>query len=847
MILRGIHDQGGVPAVPRRLVALLLAGVLFLSAAGAQELPGEKPTGTEISDVPWTPSAPRPQPKVVYGTDDRIDVYQESDPLIRTWAASTCALIYSNKLSVQPDGSYVLTPSAYIRSGYPACPGEPFGDQPTAAFCTGFLVGPDLIATAGHCSMSTGTMFVFGWEMLDAATPRLTFDADRVYRFVEMVSYSGSGPNDHYLVRVDRPVTAPGARPFNIRRSGALTVGAPVGVIGHPAGLPMKIAFGPTTAVRSLQPTFFVANLDTYGGNSGSPVLNQYTGAVEGILVRGETDYRYNTAEGCFFSNTLPDTGGGGEECTNIAVPAAAIPALMDLAGTVAFTRPHFGCEDTVGVRVADGSLAGLGLVAVSLAATGGDAETVALEEVSGAGGEFLGTILLAPGAPAPGDGTLQAAHGELLDALYVDADDGAGNVDVEVTAGAAVDCLPPVISGISVPYVGGTQATIRFTTDKAATPLVLYGASCADLTGAESGPQGTDHEITLNGLTPETDHFFTLSATDIAGNTGTSDNGGACHTFTTLFVPDYLTEMFDPENAVDLAGRMLTLFPDDNANGYAACVEPAAHFSVDPGMATAVALADDTFAQVDLSGGAAVSFFGTNHARFFIGSNGHITFNNGDVGGGADLESHFAFARIAPFMTDLNPAKRGRVSWAQLADRVAVTWEGVPSYDPSGVYPPENSHSFQIEMMFDGVVRITWLNLFAANAVAGLSRGGGVPAGFEPSNLAGLPSCGLLDPDYAVPHTADTNQDGLVAVGELLRIVQFYNSGGLSCAAGTEDGYLPGSGGGTECAFHDADYEPADWAINLSELLRVVQFYNARGYYRDPYAEDGFRPKFDP
>jgi hypothetical protein len=846
-MLRGTHDQGGVPAAPWRLAALLLAGVLFLSAAGAQELPGEKPTGTEISDVPWAPSPPRPQPKVIYGTDDRIDVYQESDPLIRTWAASTCALITSSRLAVQPDGSYVLTPAAYIRGGYPACPGEPFGDQPTAAFCTGFLVGPDLIATAGHCSMGTGTVFVFGWEMLDATTPRLTFEADRVYHWVETVSQSPSGDNDHQIVRVDRAVTAPGARPFGIRRSGVITADEPVGVIGHPAGLPMKIAFGPTTAVRSLQPTFFVANLDTYGGNSGSPVLNQDTGVLEGILVRGATDFLYNTADGCFYSNTLTDTGGRGEDCTKIAVAAAAIPTLVSSAGSVSFSRPYFGCEDTVEIHVTDGDLAGMALVAVSLAATGGDAETVALEEIPGAGGEFSGILPLAPGAPVPGDGTLQAAHGELLDALYVDADDGAGNVDVEVTAGAAVDCLPPIISGISVPYIGGTQATIRFTTDKAATPLVQYGTSCADLTGAESGPQGTAHEITLNFLTPETDYFFALSAEDIAGNTGTSDNGGACHAFTTLYIPDYLTEVFDSVNAVDLAGRMLTLFPDDNPNGYTACLEPAAHFGTDPGAATAVTLADDAFVQVDLTGGASVPFFGTDRARLFIGSNGYITFNNGDVSWRAELFAHFTFERIAPFMTDLNPLKRGRVSWAQLADRVVVTWENVPSYDSSLLYPPENSHSFQIEMMFDGVIRITWLNLFAANAVAGLSRGGDIPAGFEPTNLAGKPSCGVLNPDYAVPHTADTNQDGLVAVGELLRIVQFYNSGGLSCAAGTEDGFQPGTAGGTECAFHNADYEPADWAINLSELLRVVQFYNARGYYRDPYAEDGYRPKFDP
>lgn len=840
-MLRGIHRTPG-----RALAAALLAALCAIPPMSAQELPGEKPTCTEISDVPWVPSPPRPQPKVVYGTDDRIDVYQESDPLIRTWAASTCAVIQSSKLVVQPDGSYVLTPSAYIKGGYPACPEEPFGDQPTAAYCTGFLVGPDLIATAGHCSMSTGTCFVFGWEMLDPTTPRLAFDADRVYRWVETVSYAPSGNNDHYVVRVDRPVTAPGTQPFAIRRTGTIAVGDRVGVIGHPSGLPMKIAFGPTTVVRSLQPTYFVANLDTYGGNSGSPVINQDTGLLEGILVRGATDFLYDTAEGCFYSNTLTDTGGRGEDCTSISVVAAAIPPLVDPAGSVAFSRPHFGCEDVVEVRVADGNTAGAGALSVLLSAAGGDGETVALQEVQGTGGEFSGTIPLAPGAPVPGDGILQAAHGELLDALYVDADDGAGNVDVAVTAEASVDCVPPVISGISVPYVGGTQATIRFTTDKAATPLVLYGTSCGNLTGAASGPRGTAHEITLNFLTPETEYFFTLSAEDIAGNTGTSDNGGACHTFTTLFIPDYLTEVFDSANTVDIAGHMLTLFPDDNPNGYAACLEPAAHFGTDPSSATAVTLADETFVQVDLAGGAAVPFFGANYTRFFIGSNGYITFNNGDIAFEPDLATHFTFPRIAPFLTDLNPLARGRVSWAQLADRVVVTWEDVPSFDSSLQYPPENSHSFQIEMMFDGVLRITWLNLFAANAVAGLSRGGGIPAGFEPSNLDGLPSCGVLDPDYAVPHTADTNQDSLIAVGELLRVVQFYNSGGLSCGAGTEDGFQPGAAGGTECAPHDADYAPADWTVNLSELLRVVQIYNARGYYRDPYAEDGYRPKFD-
>ena len=84
-------------------------------------------------------------------------------------------------------------------------------------------------------------------------------------------------------------------------------------MIGHPSGLPTKFAGG--AAVRNNQQNaFFVANLDTYGGNSGSPVFNSNTHAVEGILVRGETDF---VQQGnCNVSLVCPSTGCRGEDCT---------------------------------------------------------------------------------------------------------------------------------------------------------------------------------------------------------------------------------------------------------------------------------------------------------------------------------------------------------------------------------------------------------------------------------------------------------------------------------------------------------------------------------------------------
>ncbi|MDM8548861.1 rhodanese-like domain-containing protein [Desulfobacterales bacterium HSG2] len=93
--------------------------------------------------------------------------------------------------------------------------------------------------------------------------------------------------------------------------------------------------------------------------------------------------------------------------------------------------------------------------------------------------------------------------------------------------------------------------------------------------------------------------------------------------------------------------------------------------------------------------------------------------------------------------------------------------------------------------------------------------------------------------------HSADYNPpDYKIGLSELLRGIQLYNSGSYHCGdSGLEDGY------GLEtrnrnlrsCAHHDSDYTPQDWRISLTELLRLIQLYNSDGYHPDPYGEDGF------
>jgi hypothetical protein len=102
-----------------------------------------------------------------------------------------------------------------------------------------------------------------------------------------------------------------------------------------------------------------------------------------------------------------------------------------------------------------------------------------------------------------------------------------------------------------------------------------------------------------------------------------------------------------------------------------------------------------------------------------------------------------------------------------------------------------------------------------------------------------------------AGPHGADCNpRDWRINLTELLRVIQFFNIRGYQCAAApdaTEDGYLAGSGEGHACPPHSSDYNPQDWLIDLTELLRLIQFYNIGGYHacphEDPPTEDGFCP----
>ena len=92
--------------------------------------------------------------------------------------------------------------------------------------------------------------------------------------------------------------------------------------------------------------------------------------------------------------------------------------------------------------------------------------------------------------------------------------------------------------------------------------------------------------------------------------------------------------------------------------------------------------------------------------------------------------------------------------------------------------------------------------------------------------------------------HTADTDASGDISLSEVLRLVQFFNARGYGCEAGTEDGFAP-LGANRDCCRHDSDYTPdgVAWFIDLAELLRCIQFFNSGGYHACNGTEDGYCP----
>ncbi|MDY7232277.1 trypsin-like serine peptidase [Hyalangium rubrum] len=275
---------------------------------------------------------------VVYGTDNRTDVYAHADATLRIRAQqSTVALMRPGVLNTS-SSSNVTFSAQTLGAYYNLCTTERFRDDLTPAFCSGTLIDDDLVLTAGHCITSasdcSNTRFVFNFYRTASGTMQTVTTADvfSCQSIVARAQGTVNGQNlDYAVVRLDR-AAAPRFTPAPVRPgNSAMAAGQPVAVIGSGSGIPYKIDSGGSVRdARAGTLDYFVASTDTFGGNSGSGVyeLSDYT--VAGILVRGETDYVSNGS--CRVVNVCTETGCRGEDITYVR---PAINAYCQVAGSM--------------------------------------------------------------------------------------------------------------------------------------------------------------------------------------------------------------------------------------------------------------------------------------------------------------------------------------------------------------------------------------------------------------------------------------------------------------------------------------------------------------------------------
>lgn len=196
------------------------------------------------------------------------------------------------------------------------CPEEEtFAEQIPLSTCSGFLIAPRLLLTAGHCMVTqqdcSEHMWAFGWTQ-EQEHPETLVACERI--IAQQWRPGDKKIIDYALVLLNED---PPAAPLPLRRRGHAYVGTTLTMLGHPLGLSMKVAdqakitlldrhqtglfrFSWDIIRRSLtRDPYYNTNLDSFAGNSGSPVFNAKSGVVEGMLISGGEDFEWDSARAC--------------------------------------------------------------------------------------------------------------------------------------------------------------------------------------------------------------------------------------------------------------------------------------------------------------------------------------------------------------------------------------------------------------------------------------------------------------------------------------------------------------------------------------------------------------------
>ena len=258
----------------------------------------------------------------IYGIDNRFEVDEYHDERFIEKSKSIAMQVHKNELSLDKDNpNKIVFNKRTFQSTAKFCKEERFLDQVVLGVCSGFLVGPKTLVTAGHCMPSIDECENYKW-VFGYKKDVMDLNQSQVYTCKKIIRQKNVKTakefNDYAVIELDRPVE--GIKPLKLRKFGHALIDTPLVVIGHPLGLPMKVIDGAAITrmnkyelaqnnkldALKLRINYFTADIDASTGISGAPVFNQKNGKVEGIYSNGGSNFRRNRNKDCLESYELP-------------------------------------------------------------------------------------------------------------------------------------------------------------------------------------------------------------------------------------------------------------------------------------------------------------------------------------------------------------------------------------------------------------------------------------------------------------------------------------------------------------------------------------------------------------
>jgi hypothetical protein len=287
---------------------------------------------------------------VVYGQDDRVEVFEASGRLRELAESSLVALVTDTEDPwAAPSWSSVDA----------LCPDVRYAEQPSGATCTGVLTAPDLVLTAGHCARNldcSALRIIFGFHYDGAEQPH-PLDSDDVFYCREVVDYSVPsvlGALDFGWLRLDRRADGRGRAAALPRVASASMSGSAVQTVGFSGGIPAKVrGGGKVLDDREATLDYFTTDLDLFAGDSGAPVLDA-AGSIVGIASGGEQDLQLDLERQCHEVTAF--NGSDGMLGERITYAFQAVSSLCESGkGDESLCRSATDSEAAAGCSVAPG------------------------------------------------------------------------------------------------------------------------------------------------------------------------------------------------------------------------------------------------------------------------------------------------------------------------------------------------------------------------------------------------------------------------------------------------------------------------------------------------------------